>query len=259
LYLLGAADRVFVQTEPEYEVLRARGLPADRLVLQGLGVEPGECTGGSRQDARARWGVKPDEVVVGHLANLSVEKGSVDLLRAAESAWQQGRRFTMVLAGPAMPNFRRFWKSYPFAGRVRCLGVLSEAEKRDFFAGIDLFALPSRSDSFGLVLLEAWANGLANLAYRAGGVAGVIRHDEDGLLVRCGDIDGLAQSLGLLINDAELRHRLGSSGQARLGRDYRWEGKLAKVKQAYADAVKGGGTHERAAVCLPNKSEVYSE
>ena len=40
------------------------------------------------------------------------------------------------------------------------LGVLSERQKRDFFAGIDVFALPSRSDSFGLVLLEAWANGV---------------------------------------------------------------------------------------------------
>ena len=58
---------------------------------------------------------------------------------------------------------------------MRRLGPLTDAEKRDFFAGIDLFALPSRSDSFGLVLLEAWANGVANVAYRAGGVADVIQ------------------------------------------------------------------------------------
>src|SRR5262249_31498853 len=150
------ADRIFVQTELEYEALRARGFPADQLVLQGLGVDPGDCTGGHRQDARTNWGVAPDDIVVGHLANLSAEKGTIDLLHAAQRAWQQGSHFPLVLAGPAMPNFRRFWKNYPFAERVRCLGVLTEQQKRDFFAGIDLFALPSRSDSFGLVLLEAW-------------------------------------------------------------------------------------------------------
>jgi glycosyltransferase involved in cell wall biosynthesis len=55
-----------------------------------------------------------------------------------------------------------------------------------------VFALPSRSDSFGIVLLEAWANGAATVGYVAGGIGGVIRHEQDGLLVRCGDLKGLA-------------------------------------------------------------------
>ena len=72
------------------------------------------------------------------------------------------------------------------------LGLLTDAQKRDFFAGLDVFALPSRSDSFGLVLPEAWANGAPVVGYRAGGVAWVIRHEQDGLLVKCGDVEGLA-------------------------------------------------------------------
>src|SRR5213076_925877 len=103
------------------------------------------------------------------------------LLRAAERCWRRGRRFQLVLAGPEMPNFQRFWRQYGPVDRVRRLGVLDEGAKRDFFAGLDVFALPSRSDSFGLVLLEAWANGVPNVGYRAGGIAGVIRHAEDGL------------------------------------------------------------------------------
>src|SRR5207249_1302229 len=114
-----------------------------------------------------------------HLANLSEEKGSVDLLRAARRAWAGGHRFQVVLAGPEMPNFRRFWDCYAAKAQVRRLGVLDDRQKRDFFAGIDGFALPSRSDSFGLVLLEAWANGVPNVGYRAGGIAGVIQHEHD--------------------------------------------------------------------------------
>src|SRR5206468_12006903 len=130
--------------------------------------------------------------------------------------WPRQPGVRLILAGPEMPNFRRFWKSVAASippGAVQRLGILSEAEKRDFFAGLDVFALPSRSDSFGLVLLEAWANGVPNVAYRAGGVADVIRHEQDGLLVRCGDVGDLADYLQRLIVDPGLRFRLGRQGQ----------------------------------------------
>jgi glycosyltransferase involved in cell wall biosynthesis len=237
MHLLHAADRIFVQTELERDALLARNLPANKVVLQGLGVDATECTGGNRQRARAQWQVGPGEIVIGHLANLSVEKGSVDLLRAAEIAWQKGKHFAVVLAGPQMPNFQRFLASCPVADRVRCLGVLSEEQKRDFFAGIDLFALPSRSDSFGLVLLEAWANGLANVAYRAGGVAGIIRHEEDGLLVRCGDLAGLADALVQLTENATRRSCLGQMGKERIGLEFCWDDKLRLVRDVYEDVA----------------------
>jgi glycosyltransferase involved in cell wall biosynthesis len=235
LYLLRQADRVFVQTEPERDALLERGFAPAKLVLQGLGVDAEDCTGGNRQQVRRQWQAGDSEVVVGHLANLSEEKGSVDLLRAAALSWQRGQQFRLVMAGPSMPNFRRFWERYPFADRVRCLGVLTDQEKRDFFAGIDLFALPSRSDSFGLVLLEAWANGVPNVAYRAGGPAGVIRQGEDGLLVRCGDVPALADALTRLVQDAELRQQFGCAGQARCEQDFRWRDKLELVREVYEE------------------------
>jgi glycosyltransferase involved in cell wall biosynthesis len=238
LSLAHAADAVFVQTPAEGAALRRAGVPGAKVVLQGLGVEPAECTGGDRAEARRRWGVGPDEAVVGHLANNSEEKGTADLLRAAEQLWRDGVRFHVVLAGPEMPNFRRFWEE--FAGRgaapVRRLGVLSERHKRDFFAGLDVFALPSRSDSFGLVLPEAWANGLPNLAYRAGGVADVVRDGLDGLLVRCGAVAELAAALRRLVADAELRRRLGEAGRLRALREFRWQEKLELVRRVALDA-----------------------
>jgi glycosyltransferase involved in cell wall biosynthesis len=237
LSLLRAADRVFVQTRLEHTALVERGIAADRLVLQGLGVEPAECTGGRRDQPRRAWGVAEDEVVVGHLANNSEEKGSVDLLRAAELAWQAGHRFRVLLAGPEMPNFRCFWPTFGPTELVRRLGVLDDEQKRDFFAGLDLFALPSRSDSFGLVLLEAWCNGLANVAYRAGGVAEVIRHEQDGLLVRCGDVGGLAAALVRLVGDAVERRRLGDAGRSRVQEEFRWADKLEVVRRVYAELV----------------------
>ena len=249
LSLAHAADAVFVQTRAERVALLRAGLPEAKVIRQGLGVAPAECSGGDRAEARRSWGVAPGEVVVGHLANNSEEKGTADLLRAADRLWRAGRRFHVILAGPEMPSFRRFWESFAAQRQipVRRLGVLSEPQKRDFFAGLDVFALPSRSDSFGLVLPEAWANGLPNLAYRAGGVAEVVRDGADGLLVRCGDVEALAAALGSLVADAGLRRCLGEAGRARALREFRWEEKLERVRGVALDLVSAGSASRRRA------------
>jgi glycosyltransferase involved in cell wall biosynthesis len=231
------ADRVFVQTEGERQELLRHGVEPGRLILQGLGVDLDGCTGGDREATWARWGVSPEAVVVGHLANNSVEKGSVDLLRAAQVAWEAGHRFTVVLAGPQMPNFLSFWKTFRPAGPLHVLGQLDDTQKRDFFAAIDIFALPSRSDSFGLVLPEAWANGVPCVGYRAGGVPWVIRDGIDGLLVRCGDIASLASALVRLMGDAALRRRMGKAGRERIPKEFDWAGRLSLVRDVYAEVV----------------------
>jgi glycosyltransferase involved in cell wall biosynthesis len=226
-WLLGRAEKVFVQTNLEREAVRGFGIPDERIVLQGLGVDPVECSGGDRDGWRRSLGIGPGEFVIGHLANNSVEKGTVDLLRACE---RMKSPFRVALAGPEMTNFKRYWESYPRKDRVTRLGVLSDVQKRDFFAGIDVFGLPSRSDSFGLVLLEAWANAKPVVVYRAGGPAAIVRHEEDGLIVPCGDVDSLAgQFIRLDANDA-LRAELGQTGRARLATEFAWPEKLSIVR-----------------------------
>ena len=114
------------------------------------------------------------------------------------------------------------------------LGVLDPKQKKDFFAGLDLFVLPSRSDSFGLVLLEAWANGVPNIGYRAGGIADVIRHEQDGLLVPCGDIASLTRSPSSISSFSRpCVGKWGKPGKIAQTRDFRWQDKLSLVRDHY--------------------------
>jgi glycosyltransferase involved in cell wall biosynthesis len=231
--LLHQADAVFVQTPGERAVVASLGVPPERIVLQGLGVDVAECTGGNRDRFRTRQGIT-QEILIGHLSNNSAEKGTVDLLRAAQLLWRRGERFRVVLAGPEMPNFRAFWSTFPEQHRVLRLGILNAEQKRDFFAGIDLFALPSRSDSFGLVLLEAWANAKPVVVYRAGGPAELVRDGIDGLQAPCGNVGALAAGLRRLVNDAPLRQRLGACGLSRIPQEFLWPDKLARVRSVIA-------------------------
>jgi glycosyltransferase involved in cell wall biosynthesis len=212
-----------VQTELERKTVIELGVPESRAILQGLGVEPAECTGGNREETRKRWGISGDGPVVGHLANLSIEKGTVDLLESDIDC-------RIVLAGPAMPNFERFWQTYPHKNRVLRLGILTEAEKRDFYAGIDLFCLPSRTDSFGLVLLEAWANAKPVVVYRAGGPAELVRDGVDGSVSDC-DPTSLSIAIRLLTFPSQLT-KCGQAGRDRVLKDFRWTEKLEIVRVA---------------------------
>jgi glycosyltransferase involved in cell wall biosynthesis len=222
-WLLKQADRIFVQTKLERDAVRDLGVNPDRVVLQGLGVDPREVNGGMRSAS--------EEPVVGHLANASFEKGTVDLLKAAAKLWERGERFRVLLAGPSMPSFEVFWKSFPFQDRVTRLGAITDSQKRDFFASIDAFALPSRSDSFGLVLLEAWANAKPNLVYAAGGPGEIVRHGIDGLHSNIGDVNDLAEKMSRLVKDAPFRERLGEAGRRRLQREFDWTDKLEIVRR----------------------------
>lgn len=235
-YLLLQADRIFVQTRLEQQAVLEQGVQADRIVLQGLGCDPAECTGGSRERGNLRWQrTELNALCIGHLANLSEEKGSVALLQAATILHEQGVPFTMLLAGPSMPSFRKAWRMLPSVVRshIQLLGILTDEEKPDFYAALDVFALPSRSDSFGLVLLEAWANGIPCIGYRAGGIAEVIRHDEDGILVPCGDVPALASQLAVLLRSDSKRATLGLQGKKKVASEHQWEDKLAIVRRVY--------------------------
>src|SRR5262249_39803634 len=131
-----------------------------------------------------------------------------------------------------------FWNRFAHQDRVTRLGVLTEQQKRDFFANIDCFALPSRCDSFGLVLLEAWANGKPNIVYRAGGPAELVRHEVDGLQAACGDVTELAKCLVRMTRDAALRRRLGDNGLSRIAAEFQWKDKLELVRETILDTIE---------------------
>lgn len=238
-WLLRQADRVLVQTPTEERAVRDIGIPAERIVLQGLGVDEAECTGGSREAVRKSWGLQPHEFAVGHLAPLSMEKGAIDLVCAEAELREANEPFRAILAGPETPSFTQYWKwAIPYmwvTEGITFLGSLTDSQRRDFYAGIDLFVLPSRSDSFGLVFLEAWANAVPVIGYRAGGVSDVIRDGVDGLLVKCRDLTALAAAIRRLMGNRELREQMGRAGRERLARDFSWEDKLDTARKALTE------------------------
>jgi glycosyltransferase involved in cell wall biosynthesis len=246
--LLAHSDVVVVQTSLEADVVREWGIPASRILTLGMAVEHNEVTGGDRQTLRRRLNIPPGRAVVGHLATLDPNKGSNDLVRAV-ARLNESRRVEdpihLVMAGPSSPCFERFLSEFPEGPPpwMSLLGPLPLDQRADFFAAIDLFSMPSRTDSFGIVFLEAWANGLPVVAADAGGVPEVVRHEETGLLVRFGDLDQLSRSIAQLLDDPVRARTLGDAGRKLVDRGYTWDDRyatlLARTEEAIADPRRG--------------------
>lgn len=88
-------------------------------------------------------------------------------------------------------------------------------EMQEILHGCILLALPSRSEAMGRVLIEAMACGKAIVGSRVGGIPNVIQDGMTGLLVEPGNVEDLARKLRLLLEDKDLRRRMGKAGYER--------------------------------------------
>jgi glycosyltransferase involved in cell wall biosynthesis len=246
--LLAESDTVVVQTALEADAVAGWGIPRDRILKLGMAVEHAEVTGGDPRALRGRLGLPDDRPLVGHLATLDPNKGSTDLLLAV-ARLNRARRgddpVHLVMAGPSSPAFEAFLADLPDGARppwLSLLGPLPLHERADFFAALDLFAMPSRTDSFGIVFLEAWANGLPVVAAAAGGVPEVVHDGRTGLLVPFGDLDRLADALAGLLTDRAKARAMGAAGRALVDRGHTWDDRFATLRartEALADARRG--------------------
>ncbi len=238
--LVKKSDAVFVQTRSESDFYRGVEVNAQRLIRLGPGVEPAEIAGGQAQRARAQLGL--DQRVVLFLGTVSYDKGASTLLDAMKKVWTtDAGKITVVFAGAVVDEWRHRFHSDP---RVRMLGVVSEEMKNDLLAACDVLALPSRVDSFGIVLLEAWLYGKPVIAAQARGLADVVEDERDGLLVPFGDVDALANALQRVLDHPGWSARLGARGRGKVLAEHTWESKYQIMRQVY-EQLAARASHER--------------
>ncbi len=233
--LLAAADLIVVPTTLEAAAIRGWGIDGRRILHMPMAIEQAEVTGGDGARFRARFAIPQECALVGQLGALDPNKGSTDLVRALAQL-NEGRPerglVHLVLAGAPTPDFDSFAAALPddAARWLEVVGPLAATDVPDFYDAIDVFSMPSRTDSFGIVFLEAWANAKPVVAAAAGGVVEVVQHDQNGLLVPFGDTERLAEAIGRLLDDRALAKRLGGCGYDQVIRGYTWDERYATLE-----------------------------
>ena len=234
--LIRDADAVLAQTQIEIDYLVERGIAPERIVLAGVGVNPDEVLGGMGQHFREMTGLARPLVV--YLGTSAYDKGTVHLVEAMRRLWDQesqGETADLVLAGPVFDQFRAYLETLPakHRARVQLLGFVDEQLKRDVLDAASLVAMPSRTDSFGIIYLEGWLYRKPVIGARAGGVPAVIDDEVDGYLVDFGDVEALARRIATLLRDSALAAAMGGRGYSKVMQRYTWDRIYPVVEEVY--------------------------
>jgi phosphatidylinositol alpha-mannosyltransferase len=166
-------------------------------------------------------------------------KGLMVLLKAYRVLRRSGRdcRLLVVGGGPQEREVRRYIATRGLQG-VELLGRVSDDEKTRLFATADVFVSPATGqESFGIVLLEAMAAGVAIVCSDIHGYKGVVHRGDQALLVPPRDHQALMKAIARLIDDPALRARMGASGRER-ARQFSWPNIAAKVDDYYAFVIR---------------------
>lgn len=130
-------------------------------------------------------------------------------------------------------------------GYVRLRGFAPHETLRDTLREYDAFVLPSISEAFGLVFLEAMAAGLPVVGFDRGGPAEVIRPDVNGLLIRQDALADLVAAIRALATEPGLAERLGRNGRQLAVETFSWDRVALRYREAYRSVVEAARPTDR--------------
>lgn len=219
-----------------------RGARPERVDVIGLGVDAEPFLAIDPADAKRRLGLLGGRVI-GFVGQLGVHKGVDTLLEAMPAIWQRCPDVKLVVAGAHTvfaSQLEARIAAWPpeLRPRVRLMQDFTEAEKPALFAALDVFALPSAFESFGISYLEAWAAGKPVIGCDIGAVSCVIDRDRDGLLVPYRRPDELAAAALQLLENPEQARAMGAAGRRKVLRDHTWPRVAARFRTSYLQAMR---------------------
>jgi len=240
------SDLELIQNPEDLELLtRLRISPPHRTSLLGNGVDlkrfhPANLTNVKRDVLRKELNVERDQVMVGTVGRLVVEKGLRELFEAARIL---GDRYAFFVIGPDDPEKADAVPAAEIATAtaqgVRFLGMRSDVEQ--LYGAMDIFVLPSHREGFPRAAMEAAASGLPVVATDIRGCRQVVQNGENGLLVPLRNAEQLAAAIRQLGEDPALRRKLSEAGR-RIALEHFDEDRVVEiVMDAYERAGRAKG------------------
>ena len=210
-----------------------------RVITNGV-PRPATSSCEERLALRRTLAIGPDDVVIGTVSRLFDDhKRVTDLIAAFASLRSDGVTPHLVIVGDGRDReaITTAADNTTVRDRIHFVGLQVPADP--YYAIMDIFAIASSREAFGLVAAEAMRAGLPVVATKVGGLAEIVLDQETGFLVPPLAPEHLAHALDRLTHDAALRERMGRSGRQRADVHYSVERYLTDVERLYGDLVGG--------------------
>jgi len=239
---LQAAARIFVVSEVERRNLEARGVAAEKIILNPNGVDvqifqPG--VGG--QETRASLGLKQADLVAGFVGTFGPWHGVVQLAEAIKLLPDElPVRFLFVGSGGLHGEVERLLAAERQRGKVIFTGAVAHERVPSLLDACDILVAPhvplaDGSEFFGspTKIFEYMAMGKAIIASRLGQIGEVLSDDETALLVEPGNTNEIVRAIQRLVNSSQLRAHLGTKAREVAVKNHTWAQNAQRVLDAY--------------------------
>jgi L-malate glycosyltransferase len=182
-----------------------------------------------------------EKIVIGIAKHLHPQYGIDVLIRAFQIIAAERDDVRLIIAGRGTgpeikeEEYKQLAKDLGLSESIEFVGPIEYSRMPAFLESLDIAAMPSTCDaeSFGVAALEAAATGLPVVGTKVGGVSEVIIHNETGFLAENRNHVEIAGYLMTLINDRQLRHKMGLAGRQMVEQRYSWQYCLESMQDLY--------------------------
>ncbi len=194
----------------------------------------------AREEARHKWGLPADALIVGGVGRLHYQKNYPLFLEVAAQVCERVPQALFVIAGEGSERdgLVEMSRTLGLADRVRFLGFVKEMP--ELYECLDLLLLTSHFEGTPLTVLEAMAMGVPVVASEVDGVAEVLEHNRDGLLAPPGRGEVFVTEVCRVLQDRDLWRRLSRTGQEKARRHYSAEAMVRQVEALYLQYLENG-------------------
>ena len=243
--VIARSDCVIASTPYEFEdLLDHYGASPEALCTSPPGIDHKLFVQGDKREARTWLGLGHQPLVL-FVGRIQALKG-IDVLVEAlakmphDLVADRGPPELVVVGGPSGPDgasemaqLQDLASTHDLTERIHFVAPQPHDQLARFYQAADVLAMPSRSESFGLVAAEAQACGLPVVASRIGGIPYVVSDGASGFLVKPGDTTDLAAALSRVLGDPHLASALGRGG-IEYSAQFSWQATADRLLELYA-------------------------
>jgi glycosyltransferase involved in cell wall biosynthesis len=207
-YFHNLTSTTLVPTRTQRDELEAHGFKTVRVLSRG--VDSRRFHPSCRNESlRQQWGAAPDDLVLLYVGRIAAEKNMELALAVYQRLLSVDERVKLVLVGDG-PELASIRSQFP---DIICCGMQRDQALSEHYASGDIFLFPSKTDTFGNVLTEAMASGLAVVSFDYASGHEHIRNGETGMLAPFGEDATFIQKVEMLADSPHLLERIRASAR----------------------------------------------
>ncbi|WP_051590889.1 glycosyltransferase family 4 protein [Bacillus sp. UNC438CL73TsuS30] len=166
-----------------------------------------------------------DKKYIFSMGRMVKEKGFETIIEAAAIAKELKLEYSFVIAGkgPMLDTYRKLIQEKHLEDKITFIGFVSEQERNTFIQNCEMVVVPSLYEPFGIVALEAMALGKPTIVSKTGGLKGIVKHLQTGMLMAPGDAQSLLEQILFIYKNPKKAAEMAKEGQLVMKSLYSWK------------------------------------